>query len=418
MLGLIASATVLLTTIDAEEPGTAHVQEQYPLVPALEVTDGEPAWIEQVQQESPLEPSAPPAPFNPPPGSPSAFGAPNLGTGTESLLPSLFGQTPSRRNLGPQVGVDVIPRSESLFRQTTDAGDPIGKSPSALGATTQKRNPIINAPLVRGRNVGDLMASGSYWFPARQDLDTLLNKIDSRLLSDLVLIKGPYTSRFGPGFSFIDAQLLPAPRFAGGYETHGSTSGDYKTNGEQFYGRQTLWGGAENWGFRVGYGHRGGSDYESGDGTDIPSSYKWRDVDVAFGFDPSPTQHLDVHYLRMDQTDVELPGQIFDIDFLVTDAAEVHWVDEDPGFSDHLAFEVWYNRTRFEGDSQRPSKRRQIPILDTLSIFNTTAVDLMSTGYSVSSTWGEIDEPQLTIGSDLRYIKQEIQELNRFRAGI
>lgn len=247
-------------------------------------------------------------------------------------------------------------------------------------------------------------------------MDTLHNKIDSRILSDLALIKGPYTSRLGPGFSFVDAQLLHAQRFSNGYETHGSTSGDYKTNGEQFYARQSVWGGDQNWGFRVGYGHRGGSDYESGDGLQIPASYKWRDVDVAFGYDPTPTQHLDVHYLRLDQTDVELPGQFFDIDYLVTDAVEVHWVDEDPGFSDFLALEVWYNRTKFEGDSQRPAKRRQIPTLNNLDFFNTTAVDLMSTGDTVTSTWGEVDDPQLTVGTDLRFLKQEIQELNQFRA--
>ena len=416
LMGLCLWIFVGRAALRAEEPASASSAKPSPLRLAEEATDGESAEIQQVQQEVPLEPSAPPAPTTPPAPFEPTPPVPNTDLAPQLLLPSLYGPAEGGRGSFPRVGLDVIPRSETLFRQTTDAGDPIGKSPLALGATTQKRTPIINAPLVRGKNAGDLLASGSFWFPARQDLDTLLSKIDSRLLSDLVLIKGPYSSRFGPGFSFIDAELLPAPRFAGGYESHGSTSADYKTNGQQFYGRQSVWGGAQNWGFRVGYGHRTGNDYESGNGTDIPASYKWRDLDVAVGYDPKPTQHLDAHYLRVDQTDVELPGQIFDINYLVSDAVEVHWTDQDPNFADFFTGEAWYNRTRFAGDSQRSAKRRQIPILDALGFFNTTDVDLMSTGYTFHSTWGKLGAPQLTVGTDLRYLNQEIQELNRFRA--
>ena len=51
-----------------------------------------------------------------------------------------------------------------------------------------------------------LLASGSYWAPARQDLDTMLSKIDSRIISDMIVIKGPYSARYGPGFDFVDFQ--------------------------------------------------------------------------------------------------------------------------------------------------------------------------------------------------------------------
>jgi len=143
----------------------------------------------------------------------------------------------------------------------------------------------------------------------------MLSKIDSRIIENTIIIKGPYSARYGPGHSFIDIELHRSPRFYGGYESHMATSLDYKSNGEQWYGRHTFTGGSDNYGYRIGYGYRTGSDYQSGSGIDIPASYKSGDLDVAFGYDLSCTQHLEFSYLRLDQNDVEVPTQIFDIGY-------------------------------------------------------------------------------------------------------
>jgi outer membrane receptor protein involved in Fe transport len=287
------------------------------------------------------------------------------------------------------------------------------KSWASSGLGIQKRTPIVTDPRIRGKSVGQQLASGSFWFPARQDLDTLLSKIDSRIVQDVVIVKGPYSALYGPGFSFYDVELLRAPRYEDGPESHGSTSLDYQTNGEQVYGRQNVWGGSADWGFRVGYGHRTGNDYQSGDGTDIPSSYNSRDLDFAIGVDLSPDSHLDFSYLRLDQTGVEFPGQIFDMDFLVTDGFELTYVLEDQRYFDRLAADTWYNRTRFEGNSQGIAKRRQIPQLDDpLEFQGFTDVDAMSTGFRLATTWGEAEYAQLTAGVDLRRLSQQLNEFN------
>ncbi|HUG92261.1 MAG TPA: hypothetical protein VML55_15580, partial [Planctomycetaceae bacterium] len=174
--------------------------------------------------------------------------------GTDGLRRSLLAEARQQRATGPST--DVLLGGEGRFRATTDAGSLLGKSTSALGVATQSRTPIVTDPRVRASRTGPLLASGSYWFPARQDLDTLLSKIDSRIVEDMIVIKGPYAVRYGPGFDFIDFELLGSPRYECGYETHGSTSFDYQTNGEQWYGRQSFWGGDANWGYRVGSGHR------------------------------------------------------------------------------------------------------------------------------------------------------------------
>jgi outer membrane receptor protein involved in Fe transport len=306
---------------------------------------------------------------------------------------------------------EIIPGSEGILRVTTDTGNLLGKSPLGLGLGIQRRTPIVTDSRIRGQTTGQQLASGSYWFPARQDLDTMLSKIDSRIVQDVIIVKGPYSARYGPGFSFYDVELVGSPRYQDGKEVHGSTGLDYQTNGQQFYGRQNLWGGSEDWGFRVGYGHRTGNDYLTGDGTGIPASYKSRDVDVALGFDLSPDSHLEFSYLRLDQTDVEYPGQAFDMDFLVTDGYDLTYILENQAYFDYLTLDTWYNRTRFEGNSQRSGKRRQIPQLDDpLEFAGFTDVDAMSTGFRLATTWGAPDDAQLTAGVDLRRLSQQLNE--------
>jgi outer membrane receptor protein involved in Fe transport len=320
-------------------------------------------------------------------------------------------RTPERRVYAVGVGTDVVLGVEATTRSTTDSGNLLGKSVSTVGVAAQRRNPVVTDPRLRGSRVGRQPGSGSYWVPARIDLDTTLSKIDSRLLSDVIAIKGPYAARYGPGFSHVDFQLLASPRYADGFEVHGATSFDYKTNGQQWYGRQTLQGGAADWGFRGSYGHRTGNDYVTGEGTEIPASYNSRDVNLALGRDFSGTSHVEFNYLRLDQTGVELPGQAFDIDDLATDGYDVKYVLEDQPRFDRLDVEAWYNSTRFHGSAQNAGKHRQFPFYDAFGFVGVTDVDSTSTGFRIAGSWGCADCEQLSIGVDLRFLKQGLNEI-------
>jgi outer membrane receptor protein involved in Fe transport len=250
------------------------------------------------------------------------------------------------------------------------------------------------------------------------DLDTVLSKIDSRLLSDVIAIKGPYAARYGPGLSHLDVDLLDSPRYDDGFHAQGLTGTDYKTNGEGWSGRQMLWGGASDWGFRAAYGHRTGNDYTSGGGIGVPSSYNSRDVNVALGRDFCNDRSIEFHYLRMDQTGVELPGQAFDIDVLCTDGYDVMYSIADQPWYDRMDLDVWYNRTRFDGSAQRAGKRRQFPYYDDILFVGFTDVDSMSTGFRSAVTWEGVEDERLTAGADLRFVKQELNEISSGQIGL
>jgi len=367
------------------------------------------------QDQQPVAPV--PQPVEPTVRSPLMAGSVSAALfGPAGVSPSLLSEVRRSRAAGP--ATDVVIGSESKVRATTDAGNLLGKSIQTRGLAPQNRTPIITDTRVRGSGVGNLLASGSFWVPARQDLDTMLSKIDSRIVSDVIVVKGPYSAIYGPGTQFIDINLLQSPRFADGYETHGSTSIEYKTNGEQWYGRQTIWGGDDDWGFRIGSGIRTGNDYTMGNDDELPTSYKSRDIDVTLGFDLSEDEHIEFSYLRLDQTDVESPGQFFDIDFLVTDAFELTYTLDNQCYFDRFTLETWYNRTRFEGDASRSGKLNQIPSIPLVTNNLATDVDSMSTGYSTALTWGQPGEAQLTVGTDLRYLEQELNEINDFSVDV
>ena len=316
------------------------------------------------------------------------------------------------RSTGPQVAADRILGIEAKARTTSDAGNLLGQSAKAQGVTTQKRNPIITDPRIRGSRVGQLSASGSYWVPTRIDLDTPLSKLDSRLISEINVVKGPYGVEYGPGFDFIDFTLATSPRSQDGPDVGGSTGLEYQDNGQQWYGRQTLTYAEKDWGARVGYGERSGSDYQSGSGLGIPSSYHSRDVDVALGFDLSEGQSLELVYLLQDQSRVELPGQAFDIDLHVTNEFEATWPHRQLDFADNVEVETWINDAHLTGNAQNPVKRQSFPIFNNRSYQGVTDVNSLSFGARAAATWQLAPRRELSAGTDVRVLVQELDEIS------
>lgn len=331
-----------------------------------------------------------------------------------------FGQSSIGRDLFTRVrspGASVISGVEARPRVTTDVGDLLGKSPAAPGTAVQRRTPIVTDPRVRGSRIGQLAASGSYWVPARIDLDTSLSKLDSRLIQDVIVIGGPYSVQYGPGMDFIDVDPLHAPRYPEGFESHGSTGLDYDVNGEQWSGLQRVSAGSVDWGCDVSYGHRTANDYTAGDGQAFASSYNSRNLYLAMGKDLSDASSVELRALRLDQTGVEFPGYVFDMDYLVSDAYELAYVLVDQPHFDALRVEGWYNNTRFRGDAQNPSKRQEFPLLDFFRYVGFTDAETSSVGFSAATTWGRAGDPQLTLGTDFRFVKQELDEIASGRIG-
>lgn len=339
--------------------------------------------------------------------SPAATVAPAAAV-SPSLLPAVT----------PETSSSVVGGAEAIGRATSDAGDLLRKSIGAPGVETRFVSPYANDVRVRSYHTGQVVnyADGGFFFPARDDLDTALSKIDSRWIDDVTLIKGPYSVRYGPGFAFIDIQTLGTPRYQGGWQAHETTSLDWHSNTSDWRGIQTIWGGNESFGFRVGYDLATGGDFRSGGQSVVePAEYNLQNWIAAVGFDLGPNSRFEFRGLHQEEHPRLLPGYFLDMNFMGMDSFSGRYVFAQD--SVRFALDTWINHTRFWGDNSRPSKRQVIGELDAFGdvpapLISQTRGDLTSSGLRGVFTLGRPGEYQFSLGGDVRYLNQHLDEFD------
>lgn len=414
-------------------------------VPGL-VLVGEAKAGEQKKEPAPAQPTPkapePKAPETPP-TPPTTSAAPETQSGSSLAsffgLPSVAGTTSSATTAtaAPAASTNITGQSAVPAQ---GVGNLLANSNSAQGVEVQKRSPLVGDPRVEGLHFGQIVtqADGGYWFPARVDLDTVVSKLDPSDISNILVIRGPYSVRYGPGFSFIDIQSLPTPRSTDGlFDIHGSTSFTYRTNGQGLQGQQSVWGGNTDWGFRVTYEGSASGDYVTGNGTKMPSSYNNQFVDFAFGYDLSRNETVEVRYMHVQQSNVLLPGLLTDINSLTTDAFSGRYTATQGHWFDRFTLDVWINNTTFNGDSSNTQTRTQIPALNNIfpanlsadnavidTIFNPVRLDITTNGNALSygtreiTTWGDVKGMNISVGADARVFSNSYTEYDAFNLSV
>ncbi len=340
----------------------------------------------------------------------------------------------------------VSPLSESVTTAdntrapANDVGGLLDKSNYVQTIGVQRRSPINLDPHIRGYSFGQVrtIADGTYWTPVRQDLDSMLSKIDPWLIRSVTVIPGPYGLRYGPGFSYINIETFDTPRYAC-FESHARLGTTVHTNGGQVNGRATAFGGNSNYGYVFSYTNRVGGAYQAGSNSGlpwVPTSFHMQSMLGQFGFDIDPYSRVEIRYNRVDQPNTEFAAQIFDIDYLGTDAISINYIQEDPSGCEELRVAGWFNRTRFNGDTLGRGKRNPFFVIDRiedalrsrqgvtgLPISSNPQVpgfvganngDLTSTGARIMKTYGDEDYRMVRFGADIRNVQQQIYEQYRF----
>lgn len=188
-------------------------------------------------------------------------------------------------------GVGLVANDEGVARNALDAADMLTKAVSTTNVYSWQRNPLMNDIRIRGYRYEQVRttAGGALFFPVSPNLDTPLSHIDSSFVQDVTVLKGPYSVRLGPGFSYIDVQLLESRRATQGIEYGGRSAASFNSNGLQFMASQSGWIATPDSGLFLGYTQRGGSDYHTGgsasDGGDqsIAANYAVRDIFLTYG---------------------------------------------------------------------------------------------------------------------------------------
>ena len=385
--------------------------------------------LQEEMSNQPFDPGTT-QPFDP--GSQQPF---DLGTGLENN-PSFGGSdaidTLIQRLQAP--GSEAITQSETQTSIATDLGQLLQDSDNVQTVGAQRRSQVAFDPRVRGYHYSQVyaQAEGQYFLSARLDLDSMLNKIDPSLINSVSVIPGPYGLRFGPGFAFIDIDLIDTPRYCDCPQQHGRAALDVRSNGGQVGEWITAFGGGNDYGYIVHYGHRKGSDYIAGNGQQVPSSYQSQNVLMQFGFDISPDTKTEIRYNYFGLGDTEYALQFFDISSLKTNAVNVITTHVDPCDCSVWVNQIWFNQTDFRGNNLEPGKRGvRGRVTDALNddlaangspgagfgaddFAATVSGDLGSHGARSMKTWGDDTSEQLRLGADFRFIAQSTQERFRF----
>ena len=139
------------------------------------------------------------------------------------------------------------------------------------------------------------------------------------------------------------------------------------------------------------------------------------------GFDIDTDQHLEFRYLRQDQVNTQYPGKIFQTNFEITQGFNLQYIDQNVTAPwSKLLVESWYNIGHL-GGATNPNETffntvdRVNVALENVGVtdpnFNaTTNASSFSTGERLATTYGDQEETQLTVGSDIRYINQYVNE--------
>jgi len=336
-----------------------------------------------------------------------------FGMGTPSFdLPTL-----------PDTGgsAEQVTGSQLATTQVQDIGGALNESNAVQTINVQRRSPIAQDPSIRGYRFAQIytQADGQWWKTTRPDLDSMLSKLDPSLLRDITILPGPYSSRYGPALSYLIVDTVPTPRYCNGYESHAVLGFNWRMNGDQTYGYATALGGGADWGYILNWSSRIGSDYEAGNGQQIPSSYNAQNELFQVGFDISENSSVEFRYRRLDQTDTEVAGQFFDVGYLPSDSFGLNFTRETEG---RLLFaDLWYNFSTMDGDTRNASKQ---PIIDrvraalaatpefgnNVDFVGDTNGGLYNTGARLGLTIGEEGDYQLTTGGDFRFYRHWIDE--------
>lgn len=134
-------------------------------------------------------------------------------------------------------------------------------------------------------------------------MDPITTHIIPEEIAKIEIIKGPYTVRYGATFGGIVNLVTQKPDYED-RGVHGKVSGGYESNGNSLINLVQLQYIKDKYDIVANAGYRDFGNYEDGNGTEIPSSFRSIDYGLKIGYNFSDDQRLQAHWRQSFGRDV------------------------------------------------------------------------------------------------------------------
>lgn len=145
-------------------------------------------------------------------------------------------------------------------------------------------------------------------------MDPITTHIIPEEISKIEIIKGPYTVRYGATFGGIVNLVTQKPDYED-YGLHGKISAGYESNGNSLVNLAQLQYIQEKYDIVANAGYRDFGNYEDGDGTEIPSSFRSTDYGIKMGYNFTDNQRLQAHWRQSFGRDVQHAALAMDTEY-------------------------------------------------------------------------------------------------------
>ncbi|WP_456377407.1 TonB-dependent receptor domain-containing protein [Lutibacter sp.] len=142
-------------------------------------------------------------------------------------------------------------------------------------------------------------------------MDPITTHVIPEEIEKIEIVKGPFTVRFGQNFGGI-INLVSKNPTKGQFGLHGSVEGGYETNGNNLVTGASLLYVSEKFDILFNGSYRDFGDYEDGNGTEVPSSFKTTDYSIKVGLNPTNNQRLQLSWRQSFGRDIDHAGLMMD----------------------------------------------------------------------------------------------------------
>ena len=145
-------------------------------------------------------------------------------------------------------------------------------------------------------------------------MDPITTHIIPEEIEKIEIIKGPYTVRYGATFGGVINMVTQKPNYQD-RGLHGKASAGYESNGNSFVNMVQLQYIQDKYDVVGNVGYRDFGNYEDGNGTEIPSSFRSTDYGVKLGYNFTENQRLQAHWRQSFGRDVLHAALPMDTDY-------------------------------------------------------------------------------------------------------